>query len=269
MRINILLFFVSMTAFSQTTPQIQVMKEPRNIEDFDHQFKGCLENSECDQVMGLQLTRWRNLVNKLKDDSMDAAKKAKFVELFRAKEGIPAEFYTSQKSQAGFKPMLFDSPCKEHNPKDKAKKVLKGTSFVMGLSKDKATIWRDQAKLEVPTGELVIPQPVAVYNGPTPTMYYLPLTDQPLFIKNNALQILREDEGFFYNLSVSPDGTWKVDYLDFSRLSTYEDKRSEAVCPKDATKLAPPEFGVEFCKNIWNEDLKKTVVVKMHLGCVI
>lgn len=269
MRITFLLFFVSFAAFSQTTPQIQVMKDPKNIEDFDHQFKGCLENSECDQVMGMQLTRWKNLTNKLKEDSMDGAKKAKFVELFRSKEGVPAEFYTYQKSQQGFKPMLFDSPCKEHNPKDRTKKVLKGTSFVMGLSKDKATIWRDQAKLEIPVGELVIPQPVAVYNGATPVVYQLPLGDQPLFIKNNLLHILREDDGFFYDLTIAQDGTWKVDYLDFSKLSDYEDKRSETTCPKDATKLAPAMFGVEFCKNIWNEDLKKSVVVKMHLGCII
>jgi hypothetical protein len=269
MRIIFLLFFVSITAFSQTTPQIQVINEPKTIEDFDHQFKGCQENSECDQVMGLQLTRWRNLINKLKDDSMEASKKAKFVELFRAKEGIPAEFYTSQKSQAGFKPMLFDSPCKNHNPKDRTKKVLKGTSFVIGLTKDKAKIWRDQTIIEVPTGELVSPQPIAVYNSATPTMYYLPINDQPLFIKNNSLHVLREDDGFFYDLIVAQDGTWKVDYLDFTSLSTYEDKRSEATCPKDTTKLAPPEYGVEFCKNVWNDDLKKTVVVKMHLGCVI
>lgn len=269
MRTTFLLFFVSISAFSQTTPQIQVMKDPKTIEDFDHQFKGCLENSECDQVMGLQLTRWRNLVNKLKDDPMDATKKAKYVELFRAKEGIPAEFYTYQKSQQGFKPMLFDSPCKNHNPKDRAKKVLKGTSFIIGLSKEKAIIWRDQAKLEVPVGELVIPQPVAVYNGTAPTVYQLPLGDQPLFIKNNQLHILREDDGFFYDLVVAPDGAWKVDYLDFSKLSEYQDRLSEATCPKDATKLAPEMFGIEFCKNVWNDDLKKTVVVKMHNGCVI
>ncbi len=269
MRITFLLFFASISAFSQTTPQIQVMKDPRSIEDFEHQFKGCLENSECDQVMGLQMTRWRNLVNKLKDDPMDSAKKAKFVELFRAKEGIPAEFYTYQKSQQGFKPMLFDSPCKNHNPKDRSKKVLKGTSFVIGLSKEKATIWRDQAKLEVPVGELIIPQPVIVYNGTEQVLYQLPLGDMPLFIKNNQLHILREDDGFFYDLAVASDGTWKVEYLDFSKLSDYQDRLSEATCPKDATKLAPEMFGVEFCKNVWNDDQKKTVVVKMHSGCVI
>ncbi len=269
MRTTFLIFFVTISAFSQTSPQIQVMKDPKTLDDFEHQFKGCLENSECDQVMGLQLGRWRNLVDKLKNSSIDTANKAKLVELFRAKEGIPAEFYTFQKSQQGFKPMLFDSPCKNHNAKERTHKILKGTSFIMKLSKDNAIIWRDQAKLEVPLGDLVIPQPVAVYDGPLPTIYHLPLGDQPLFIKNHQLHILREDDGFFYDLTVASSGEWKVGELDFTKLSDYQDKISEVTCPKDATKIAPEIFGVEFCKNVWNEDQKKTVVVKMHTGCII
>jgi hypothetical protein len=268
MRVTYLLFFFSLSVFSESPPDIKVIPGPKSLEDFEHQFKGCLENSECDQVMGLQLTRWKDLINKVRDNNMPVVKKNQFLELFRSKYGIPVEFYTDQKSQQGFKPLLFDSACKNHNPKE-GPKILRGMAFVKSLSKEKAVIWRDQAQIEVPVGELLMPQPVFVYGTTEPQQYLLPLGDQPLFIKNKDLYILKEEDGFFYTLKIGPNGDWKVENTDFSRLSEWEDKRNEVPCPVDKTKLAPKSFEVEFCKSIWSEDLKKAVVVKMHQGCVI
>lgn len=269
MRVSYLLFFLTISAFAEVPRQIQVIPNPKSIEDFDHQFKGCLENSECDQVMGLQLTRWKDLINKVKEDKIEPSKKAQFVELFRAKYGIPVEFYTYQKSQQGFKPLLFNSSCKEHNPKDPNAKVLRGISFLKSLTKDKAIVWRDQTQIEVPTEDLLIPQPVIVYYPDGPKTYYLPLDDQPMFIKNKELMVLKDEDDFFYTLKVSLNGDWKVENMDMSRLTEWEDKKENVTCPKDTTKLAPKIFGVEFCKSVWDEDLKKNVVVKMHQGCII
>lgn len=268
MSIPFLLFFYSLSAFSQSPPQIQVIPNPKTVEDFEHQFKGCPENSECDQVMGLQLTRWKDLINKIKEDKITPVHKTKFLELFRSKYGIPVEFYTSQKSQQGFKPLLFDSQCKDHSQKGK-EKVLKGMSFLKSLSSQNAIVWRDQTQIEVPVGEILVPQPVIVYSDTKHVEFKLPLGDQPLYIQNKDLIVLKEEDGFFYALRVKQNGEWKIEYLDFTKLSEWEEKRSEVTCPKDKSKLAPKEFGVEFCKSIWDEDLKKNVVVKMHTGCPI
>lgn len=268
MRVTYLLFFLSLPLFSQTRPKIEVIPNPKTIEDFEHQYKGCLENSECDQVMGLQLSRWKDLITKLKDDKIEAGKKAQYLELFRSKYGIPVEFYTVQKSQQGFKPLLFNSSCKDHNPKT-GEKTLKGTAFLKSLSKEKAIVWRDQTQIEVPVGELLEPQPVTVYFDGSPHTYLLPLGDQPLFIKGGELFVLKEEDNFFYTLKVSKTGEWKIENLDFSKISEYDDKKDNVTCPKDPTKQTPKAFGVEFCKSIWNEDSKKTVVVKMHQGCAI
>lgn len=268
MHVSYLLFFISLSVFSQTPHQIQVIPNPKSIEDFEHHYKGCLGNSECDQVMGLQLSRWKDLLAKLGNEKIDSLKKAQFLELFRIKYGIPVEFYTIQKSQQGFKPMLFDSHCKEHNPKG-GPKILRGTAFVKSLDKNRAIVWRDQAQIEVPVGELLTPQPVLVYGAVGPEMYHLPIGDQPLFIKNKNLYLIKEEDGFFYTLSVSQNGDWKIEDLDMAMLSQWEEKRSEVACPKDKVKISPKIFGVEFCKTVWDEDLKKTVVVKMHQGCII
>lgn len=266
MRITYLLIFLSLSAYSQNKPRIQVIPNPESAEDFDHEIKGCPENSECDQVSGLMLSRWKSFITKLKEIP-DPAKTSQALEAFRAKYGIPSEFYTNQKSQMGFKPVLYSSSCRDHNPKQ-GDKVLKGISFIKSLSNDTAVIWRDQSQIELPLKDNMTPQPVRVYFDGKPITYYLPLNEQPLFIKARELYVVKEEDGFYYTLKVSENGDWKIVNLDMSQLSTWEDKRSEVPCPKD-TEKAPVVFGSEFCKSVWDVDAKKVVPVKMHLGCII
>ncbi|MFP5385739.1 MAG: hypothetical protein ACLGHN_06640 [Bacteriovoracia bacterium] len=268
MHLSYLLIFVTLSAFGQVKPKIEVMPNPKTPEDYEHQYKGCPENSECDQVMGLQMARWNDLVTKLKTGGMDSKKKAQYLELFRGKYGIPVEFYTLQKSQQGFKPLLFDSSCKNHNPKG-GPKTLRGVAFLKSLSQEKGVVWRDQTQIEVPLGELLVPQPVYVFDEKEPTLYNLPLGDQPLFMKGKSLYVLKEEDGFFYAMKVGPDGSWKIEDVDWGRLSEWENKRDHVPCPKDPKNPSPKIFKDEFCKTIWNEDSKKLVVVKMHQGCAI
>lgn len=261
-----LFFFLTFSVWAQPTPEIKVIPTPESFEDFEHQFKGCLENSECDQVMGHQLQSWNKLITKLKNESVTGQKKAQAIEAYRSKFGIPIEFYTYQKAQQGFKPLYFNSSCKEHNPKQEDLRVLKGQSFIKSIGPDKAVVWRDQTQIEVPLNELLIPQPVTVYYPDGAKTYYLSLGDQPLFMKNKELYILKEEDSFFYALKVGPKGDWKIVDMDFTKLSQWEDHKENVKCPKDEKK-APAVFGVEFCKAVWDEDLKKPLIVKMHQGC--
>lgn len=267
MRILYLLLFLSLTVLGQSPREIQVIPNPKTLSDFDHQFKGCLENSECDQVMGMQLSRWKELIEKLNTTEMGGKKKAQVLESFRSKFGIPVEFYTFRKSQQGFKPLLYNSPCKAHNPKQEEQKVYRGTAFIKSLGPEKAIIWRDQAQIELPVKDMLLAQPVEVYRGTSTTRYYLPLGDQPLFIRNQELYVLKEEDGYFYILKVGTSGEWKIVDLDLSRLSEWESKRETVKCPLEKLKDVPEAFQHEFCKTVWDEDLKKTVVVKMFEGC--
>lgn len=268
MRASYLLIFLSLSVWAQTKPVIKVLPSAENTEDYGHQIKGCLENSECDQVMGLQLERWNDLISKIKDSKINNTKKTQYLELFRAKYGVPVEFYTTHKSQQGFKPLYFNSPCKEHNPKQKDQQVLIGMSFVKGIHQDKAIIWRDQAQMEIPTEELFTAQPIKVFYPEGTKTYYLPLNDQPLYVKNNELVVLKEAEDFFYALNINDKGDWKIDQLDLTQLGQWELKKQEVECPKIKTEPAPKAFGIEFCKSIWNEETKRPVVVKFYQGCV-
>ncbi len=266
MRLTYLLLFLSLSAFGQNKARIQVLPNPQSLEDFDHEFKGCPENSECDQVMGHMLGQWKTLISKLKDIT-NSNKNAQALELFRSKYGIPVEFYTYQKSQQGFKPALYSSPCKEHNPKS-GEKILRGIAFLKSVNNEKAIIWRDQSQIELPLKDNLIPQLVKVYYDNSPVNYQLPLNDQPLFIKNRELYILREEDGFYYNLKISENGSWQIVNLDMTQLSSLEEKRQEITCPVDSQK-ANPVFTTSFCKTVYDVDSKKTIIVKMHQGCLI
>jgi hypothetical protein len=268
MRLHYFFFLLLMPGLSGAQPEIKVIEEPKSLEEFENQNKGCPANSECDVVMGHQMKTWKELVKKLADNqTLSQEKKAQEIEEFRSRAGIPAEFYTYRKSQQGFRPLFFNSPCKDHNTKKEEDRVLRGISFLKSLTKEKAIVWRDQAQIEVPVGELLIPQPVTVFTPTGAVHYFLPIDDQPLFIRDKALHIVREEEGFFFVLRVEANGDWKVVNVDLTRLSDWEDKREYVTCPAEKEKKTPKEFGVKFCKSVWDEDLKKPVVLRMHAGC--
>jgi hypothetical protein len=268
MHVAYLLFFLCFPLLVKATPpKIEVMPAPKSLEDYEHEFKGCPENSECDQVMGLGLQKWKELTTKLEDDKASEAKKAQQIENFREKYGLPVEFYTLKKSQQGYKPLLFNSACTEHNPKDpKQSKILRGVAFIKSLSKERAIIWRDQTEIQVPVGELLSPQPVTVYLPSGAVTYELPLEDEPLFIKGGLVHVLKEEDNLFFFLAISANGEWKVVENQVSQLSLWESHKQIIECPKDQVQ-APKVFNYSSCKTIWNEDLKKTVVMKLNKGC--
>ncbi len=269
MYVSYLLFFFSLAVWGEAGVTVKVLPEPKGPADYDHEIKGCPMNSQCDQVMGLQMDRFTQLVDRLKEQKVDGTKKAEALEAFRAKYGIPVEFYTTVRSQETFKPIFYNSSCKNHNSKDAREKILRGTAFVKAMDKDRAILWRDQAETEVKLGDLLHPQKVKVYLPQGEATYHLPLGDQPLFIKDKDLYVLKEEDSFFYVLKVGQAGDWRITHLDFTRLSDWENKRENVACPAEKVKAPAHPFETQFCKSVWNEDLKQTVVVKMQQGCAI
>lgn len=261
------LFFGATFAQTKLQGPVEVLPSPQSYEDFEHQNKGCPENSECDEVMGLQLSRWKKLLTSLKSSSVSEEKKAQALEDFRKKYGIPVDFYTTIKSQQGFRPLYFSSPCPNHLSKDDSKRILKGSAFVKSFGPKSAIIWRDQAQLEVPIGELVRPQPVRAYFKEAPVDYLLPLGDQPLYLTGEHLHILREDDDVFYTLRISPDGDWRIVPTELSKLSLRESRRDNAKCPDE--KTSTEIFKNDFCKSVFDEKEESSVIIRMHQGCAI
>jgi hypothetical protein len=267
MNIIYFIIFLFSVAMGQPSRRIQVIDNPQTAEDFDHLNKGCPENSECDQIMGQMLLKWKETINNLIKQETSESQKAKELEGFRSKFGIPTEFYTYERSQLGFKPILHSSPCKSHNPKDQKQKVYRGTSFIKSISHEKIIIWRDQTQIELPPNDLILPQKTIVYFESGPETYLLPLGDQPIYIQNKSLHILKEEDGFYFMLKISPQGEWKIVDLEPLKLNEWESHRQNVNCPKEETPSKTTVFENEFCKTVWDIDKKRTVVIKLQNGC--
>ncbi|MFA7612651.1 MAG: hypothetical protein WCY48_00335 [Candidatus Caldatribacteriota bacterium] len=262
MLLSYLVLFLIVSPLSWSAPQVKVLSEPSTPQEFIHQNPGCLENSECDPVMGHQINEWNQLIKnpklKGKDKRLALSKHLK-------ERGIPTEFYTIQKVSRFFKPMLFNSHCRNHNPKE-GEKILRGTSFIKSLTPDKAVIWRDQTQIEFTPDEQLVAQPIKVYFDEVPKIFLSSLDDQPLFIKDHKLYILKEYEEEFFLLEIDEKGKWEIVDMDISKLSFYEDKKAHMECP-NSVGTHPTEFEVRFCKGIWDESQSKLIPVEMYQGC--
>lgn len=262
------MIFFSLSLFGQEKPNVQKITPTKSMEDFEHQFKGCLENSHCDEIMGLQLTEWKDFLKNIKEKNEFGSKKAEKIENFRVKKGIPVEFYTTDKSQIGFKPLLYDSPCKVHSVPGELK-VQRGLSFVKSIDKEKAVIWRNETQIEVPLGDFFFPQIITVFFSDKQASFLTPIDEQPLFIRDSSLFFLKEDHENFYILKISPNGEWKIVDIEMSELLLMSERKKDSTCPNDLTKIQGKIFNSDICQSIWNEDEKKHVIIKMQRGCLI
>lgn len=249
--------------------QIHLLPQETKGFDGDHQNSGCPENSECDQVMGLQYKRWQNLLRNLQLKEKSSQKQGQYVQGHLELYGIPVEFYTTHKSAKTFRPIYYNSPCREHNPKDKPlERVLRAMSFVKKTSKDTVTIWRDQAQLEIPFSDDLVFADLDITTDEGVQTLKVPLDEEPLYLTKNGPVFLREDDGLFYALQIDYNGVWKVINLDMTTLSNYESKKRSTQCgeKEKGPKLSGP-FNVAICKDIWDDSAKKLRPVVLRRGC--
>jgi hypothetical protein len=249
--------------------QIHLLPQETKGFESDHQNSGCPENSECDQVMGLQFKRWQNLLRNLQNKEKDSRKQAQFLQGFLDLYGIPTEFYTTLKSSQSFKPTYYNSPCREHNPKDKPQeRILRGISFVKKTTSNSVVIWRDQAQLEIPFSDQMNLAPLDIYEEEGMKTYLVPLDEEPLYLLKDGPVFLKEDDGLFYALQIKNNGDWKVALVDFTNLSAFESKKKLVECGQNekAPKLSGP-FSTSICKEIWDQSAKKNRLVVLRRGC--
>lgn len=253
------------------SPDLEIHLLPQETKGFesDHQNSGCPENSECDPVMGLQFKRWQNLLRNLQNKEKDAKKQAQFLQGFLDLYGVPAEFYTNLKSAQSFKPTYYNSPCREHNPKDKPQeRILRGISFIKKSTPTSVTIWRDQTQLEVPVNEQMNLAPLTISGDDGEKTYLAPLDEEPLYLSKDGPVFLREDDGLFYGLQIKTSGEWRIAVLDFTNLSFFESKKKLVECgqKEKAPKLSGP-FETAICKEIWDHSAKKNRLITLRRGC--
>jgi hypothetical protein len=246
--------------------KIEVLKGAKSLDevgyaDLEHPHKGCPENSECNVEMGLDRQRWLKFLEDYKKLSSDSLKN-KALANFSTQFGWPLSFYFFAKV-SDFKPILFSSPCLEHNPKNKPEaKVLVATHFVKSLSPN-LIFSQNKTDLSFEIGKDHFFAPAWVY-GINKTLYSIPINEAPLYFENDQMVLLINDEDEFFELLLSSNGNLKLRTFDFKKPKV---ETEEITCPEKLLEMPTP-FSVSYCLEIPDIQLKKKKIVRLFRGCV-
>ena len=242
-------------------------------EEIAHENEGCPENSECDALMGLQMKNWKNLAASLKGADKSNALTNKLLQDFISSKGWPSSFYARPDIRSTLAPILFSSSCAPHNSKEPTLKLMKAEAFIKDVKSGSATIIKGNTEYKLKIGETIFLQQVIVHRpDKSKQEYWLPLSEQPLFIDGSELYTLVESEDFFSYLKSSPDGSWNfsVNPPDKANESAsfYYDQSEEVSCPEEAKAIAIP-FGFQrtYCKSLLNIEGKNAGVIQYFWDC--
>jgi len=220
-------------------------KKEITYEDLQHENLGCPENSECSKTSGLLLKSWSNYIENTNIKNIH-----KKIESFRKKYGIPILFLTTDASKKTVDPILWNSRCEHHNPKEKIGTIYKGMKFFRNNPKSK----------------LIKLVPVKVLTGKNAgKIFELPYGEQALLFLENKLITITDYEEKFYTLSISENGKWTVINL----LGKLKDKALlEKTSIECKVKTKPDEYFLNsYCTEIWDADQKATVQVEQMWSC--
>lgn len=255
-------------------------KKNLTLEDFEHEHKGCPENSDCSANMGKQRTLWLDLFKAQKNQKITST--IAEIEKFRKTYGVPVDFLTVQAAgaQERFTPILFDSPCPQHNPaKDKktgtAEKILIASVFMQNTKNEEAHLTILDTKHNIPFGELAHLDPIYIISKKpaVTTLYWVPKGEKPLYIDGDSIVLLREHEGFYYGLKISKTGDWHV--IEVKSGQGFDEKIDEEVCPKDNETLEKYKTSAEykkyyldqFCQSIHDISTKSQKTMAVFWSC--
>jgi hypothetical protein len=212
----------------------------------EHQNKGCPINSHCSKNSGLKRMKWETLIEKITPKNH-----VERLNKFLKSDGLPIQFLAKTKEKFTFDPILWNSRCDFHNPKNPNNDVLRGESFLKSLSSPNEKIFT----------------PVQVYNGTEKTTYHLPYQDQLILIKNNKLLILKEYDDFYYQISIGPDGSIEVVNHPMTLIKmALTRKVSEFKCPT-VMNYDKRYFSKAYCQKVLDLDTNDLKIVQFAWSC--
>lgn len=261
-----LLPFLLLPALSLANPKAQSALE--QYEAVAHPNFGCPENSECDAEMGKLLTTWKKVIARwsLSMNRPEIINK----EITKATEklGFPIEFLAKPSIKSTLSPALFDSPCKEHKPKDSTEKLMRGIGFIKGQADGHLIFAKGDTEYRLKLGEVVHLQKVIFFpkDGKPMQVFELPLEEKPLYIEDDQVVTLVESEDLFFLLTINQKGSWSFAIAPTSGISSYHDYQEEVACPKNALPL-PTGFTKTYCQNITNKAQQLVGIVQLFWTC--
>ncbi len=216
------------------------------LKTLEHENPGCPFNSICSKPSGKLLQNWEKMLGKIDDKN-----KLKQLKAFKKAHGIPLEFLTTKDARIPIDPIMFNSRCKLHNPKNPHNNIYKGIKFLKKIVKSE--------HMHFPT--------VVVYDGKKKTHYKIPYQDQVLFIQNEQLIILKDYDDTFYQIGVATDGNFYFKNFPHSLITqALEKKVKEIKCP-DKIDYDERYFSTTYCQKVLDLESNKLKMIQYTFTC--
>lgn len=211
-----------------------------------HENKGCPINSDCSKASGEKLQLWEKAIK-----NINSKNKVKKLEAFRKEHGLPIHFLTNKKAKEALDPVLWNSRCRFHNPKNPSNNILKGLKFFKSM----------------PSSELTVLTPVRLYDGSKKIDYLIPYGDQVFFIKNKQLVILKDYDDFYFQIAISPDKTYNVVNHPSGLINMALDRRVvQFKCPEEM-EIDSTYFAKVYCQKILDLDTNDLKIIQYPWTC--
>jgi hypothetical protein len=220
-----------------------------------HETPGCPTNSVCGRDQGIQKIHWNEFNQNLQKqvNHLTDTKKKIELEQYRQRWGIPVQYYftqdfleskflnhpssQSQTTHNPWIPIYWDSSCSIINPsgdKRKSPPPMIGESFVVSSQNESTWMVQNQGKKILIDQPLILFRPMMLINKKSSTSisYRVPLGDFPIYVDNQKMVLLKDDEGLYYYLSInSSNGEWKI-----VEKPSYQQHWQQISCPTEILK---------------------------------
>ncbi len=201
---------------------------------------GCPENAFCTPEMGNIRANWLKAIK---------SKSIKKIERFRINTGVPLGFWSNSPQKDA---ISWNSVCGAHNTENY--KLYWAEIFVKKLSARKEFIL-EKAWKQNKNGKI--------------QSYPIPRGEVPGFIDNTSLVFIREEEGVYYGLRISHNGS-----LHIFKYPKGIPTSQSINCPKDLVTAFEKHFQNiniyqdHHCKQIWNTKTKNYEKMIFGLSCL-
>lgn len=224
----------------------QGIGEVSSFKDIEHKNKGCPINSDCSKTNGILMQDWDKIFLEPK-----TTKRFKLMQRFQKQHGLPLQFLASIGIKKNYDPILWNSRCRHHNPKNPNNNIYQGMIFTK----------------TIPLESDLMFDPVVVYNKGKKINFRVPYQDKPFFIKGDRIYILKDYDDNYYQISVGPKGNFRLENENLSLYSKATSKKMKEVpCPED--KMDKPDlYTSSYCQKVWDVDTNEMKTVQVFWSC--
>lgn len=254
----ILIILISFPIFAQTSKTSTLTSAQPNSPKMplpfaDHAEDGCPSNSYCSPLAGNERKKWIAFMDKL---TVTGSARIQRLEEFRKKTGIPLTAWINAERQKDKDIISWDSRCLHHQKEGNVYFQAEILAPALATLKER---------------KLVLDQTYTIIKDNVVRTYVTPREEYPLYLDGDDLVFLREEEGSYYALKITPAGLGEI--IEASTLAS-DDYPTEIKCPdalinfaKEREKGRNLYIASPFCKQIKNIKTKENQIFLFNKSC--